>query len=151
MKSKICFLVLIIAALNLAAFGQEVTEVNSQIARRLLLGRHMLSLQWISWDEFGRADVTEKNGVLSLKGVQKGRGNNDILEIEGVITEVNRYDFRFKGKISIRVSYNNNGEKCIREGEMTFKITGKRKYWRLQEMENPCEEIIDYVDIYFRR
>jgi hypothetical protein len=33
---------------------------------------------------------------------------------------------------------------------MTFKITGKRKYWRMQQFDNPCDEAADYVDIYFR-
>jgi hypothetical protein len=37
-----------------------------------------------------------------------------------------------------------------RTGEMTFRVTGKRKYWRLMEMDNPCEGVTDYVDIYFR-
>jgi len=44
----------------------------------------------------------------------------------------------------------NNGEECVREGEYNFKATGKRQYWRLQEMDN-CEggNVVDYVDIYF--
>ena len=33
---------------------------------------------------------------------------------------------------------------------ITFKTKAGRKYWRMQEMDNPCEAVTDYVDIYFR-
>jgi hypothetical protein len=33
---------------------------------------------------------------------------------------------------------------------MVFKITEKRKYWRLQEMQSPCDTATDYVDIFMR-
>ncbi len=145
--------VIITSILLLAAgvFAQQKTAVNSQTAKNMLLGKHMFSLQWISWDYFGKATVTEKEGMFYLEGEQKARDSEDYLSIEGVITEVNRYDFKFNGKIVTSVSHNNNGEPCVREGDMTFKITGKRKYWRLQEMDSPCEGIVDYVDIFFRK
>jgi hypothetical protein len=38
----------------------------------------------------------------------------------------------------------------MRQGDFTFKVTGKRKYWRMQEMDNPCDEATDYVDIYYK-
>ena len=132
------------------AFAQEKTVINDAAAKRNLLGKHLFSLQWISWNHFGSATVTERNGVLYLKGSQKGRGNTDFVTIDGTVKEVNAKSFSFDGKIVIRVSHNNNGESCTRTGEMTFAITGKRRYWRLQEMQNPCEDIVDYVDIYLR-
>jgi len=111
-----------------------------------------LSLQWIGWDYFGRADVTQRSGVLYLKGEQKGRGENssDYLKIDGIVTRVDAKEFKFDGKIVMQISHNNNGQPCERTGEMTFRITGKRKYWRLAEMDNPCDGVTDYVDIYFR-
>jgi len=48
------------------------------------------------------------------------------------------------------VSHINGGEPCLREGEMTFAITGKRRFWRLQQMQNPCNEVVDYIDIFLR-
>lgn len=132
------------------AFGQEKTVINSQYAKRKLVGRHFLSLQWISWDWLGRAYVNNRKGVYYLTGSQKGRGNDDRLKIDGIITEINRYDFKFNGRITSKISDLNDGEECVREGDMTFAITGKRKYWRLQEMNNPCDTATDYVDIYFR-
>lgn len=134
-----------------SAAAQEKTAVNNAYAKRLLLGKHFFSLQWISWDHFGRADVTEKDGLLRIRGEQRSRENDDLLTIDGIITEVNRYNFRFRGTIVTKVSHNNGGEPCVREGDFTFAITGKRKYWRLQEMDSPCEQIVDYIDIFLRR
>jgi hypothetical protein len=116
----------------------------------MLLGRHKLSLQWISWDYFGVATVTNRQGVYSVKGQQKGRGNNDLLTIEGMIVSIDAKSFVFKGTISTTISHINGGKPCVRDGDFTFKITGKRKYWRMQEMDNPCDEAADYVDVYFR-
>jgi hypothetical protein len=126
------------------------TVVLDQAAKRMLLGRHMLSLQWVSWDRFGRADVAERGGTLFIKGEQRSP-EGDYLEIDGLITMVDKTSFTFRGKIVSRVSHINNGEPCTRDGEFTFAIKGGRKYWRLQQMDNPCDPVTDYVDVYFRR
>jgi hypothetical protein len=78
------------------------------------------------------------------------RRNGDFLTIEGDITSVDEKSFTFTGKVVMRISHINEGQPCTREGELTFRITGKRRYWRMQEMDNPCDEATDYVDIYFR-
>ena len=141
---------LLLSLFIISSFAQEKTVVNDAKVKNMLLGKHMLSLQWISWDYFGSATVTNKDGVFYLKGRQKGRGNTDFVEIDGIITRIDLKQFKFDGKITIQISHINSGEPCLREGEMTFAITGKRKYWRLQEMDNPCDPVTDYVDIYFR-
>lgn len=126
------------------------TIVKDEKQKKKLLGRHMLSLQWISWKKFGVATVSEKNGTLYIKGQQLGKGKTpDYVKIDGVITEVHPKKFKFDGTVLTRVSHINNGEECRREGEMTFEIRKKRKYWRLAEMKNPCSVVTDYVDIYF--
>ena len=130
--------------------GRQQTIINDQNAKQMLLGRHRFSLQWISWDYFGSATVIETNGTLSITGEQRGRGNTNYVKMEGIITRVDAKEFGFSGTIIIQVKDNNNGEPCKREGEMTFRITNNRRYWRLKEMDNPCEGIVDYVDIYFR-
>lgn len=71
MKKIILAGLLIFYAFGFAVFAQEKTVVNDANAKRMLLGRHLLSLQWISWDYFGSATVTNKRGVLYLKGMQK--------------------------------------------------------------------------------
>ena len=148
-------LILILAAIATAA-AQKAEKVypkvivNDMAAKQMLLGAHRFSLQWISWDNFGKATVTEKNGSLFIKGEQRGRGNGDVVTMDGVITRVDAKEFTFDGEIITRVSHINNGEPCKRTGEMTFRITGNRRYWRLQQMNNPCDEAADYVDIFFR-
>jgi hypothetical protein len=54
------------------------------------------------------------------------------------------------GKVETRVDYIADGKVCPREGRFTFRITGKRRYWRMKEMNNPCEDVVDYVDVYLR-
>ena len=149
-KKKYLAIVLLMTAFGFSVFAQEKTIVSDVNAKAMLLGRHKLSLQWISWDYFGQANVTNKNGVLYLKGEQKQRGGTDYVKIDGVITSVSAKEFKFDGIITTKISHIADGEPCERTGEMTFRITGKRKYWRLQEMDNPCDGVTDYVDIYFR-
>ncbi len=131
-------------------FAQNKTNLNNRTAAAMLLGKHKLSLQWISWDYFGSATVSNKGGVYSIKGEQKGRGNSDFVKIDGTIKSIDAKEFLFDGTIIMQISHINGGQPCVREGEFTFKITGKRKYWRLQQMDNPCDQVTDYVDIYFR-
>ncbi len=132
------------------AAAQGRTVINDRAAAAMLLGKHKLSLQWISWEHFGTATFTNEAAVYSVRGSQKGRGNADLLTIEGIIVSINAKQFVFEGKIVTQVSHINGGKPCIRQGDFTFRITGKRKYWRLQEMDNPCDEATDYIDIYFK-
>lgn len=134
-----------------ASVAQERTKINDKAAAKKLLGRHLMSLQWISWDYFGTATVTNKRGVYYLKGEQKGRGNTDFVTVEGVITRIDAKEFWLDGKVTTQVSHINGGKPCVRDGQdIVFRITGKRKYWRMTEIDNPCEAVADYVDIYFR-
>ena len=150
MRNELTVIFILLFLLSVSVFAQEKTVVNDANSKQMLLGKHKLSLQWISWDYFGTATITQKNGIFYLKGKQDGQQNEDYLTIDGKITEISAKEFKFNGKIVTKVSDNNSGQPCLREGAMTFKITGKRKYWRLAEMNNPCEGITDYVDIYFR-
>lgn len=148
--SKKLLVLITLAVLAVSAAGQERTDVNDAAAAKMLVGRHKLSLQWISWDYFGSANVTNSRGVYRIKGDQKGRGNNDFVKIDGVIKSIDVKEFVFEGTIITQISHINGGQPCTRDGEFTFKITGKRKYWRLMQMDNPCDPVTDYVDVYFR-
>lgn len=148
--SKKLLVLIALAVLAISAAGQERTDVNDAAAAKMLLGRHKLSLQWISWDYFGTANVTNSRGVYRIKGDQKGRGNTDFVKVDGVIKSIDAKEFVFEGTIISQISHINGGQPCTRDGEFTFKITGKRKYWRLMQMDNPCDPVTDYVDVYFR-
>lgn len=141
------------AIFPVTAVGAEKTTktvIKDKKQKKKLLGKHMFSLQWISWKKFGTATVTEKNGILYIKGEQKGKGEKpDFVTIDGIITEVSPKSFKFNGEIITRVSHINNGDECKRTGDMSFAIKGKRKYWRLVQMKSPCSVVTDYVDIFF--
>ena len=148
MKKSLLTLTLLVFSLSIVA--QQRTDINNAAAAKMLAGKHKLSLQWISWDYFGTATVKNTHGAYSIKGEQKGQGNTDFVTIDGSITRIDAKEFTFDGKIVLQISHINGGQPCERKGEFTFKITGKRKYWRLMQMDNPCDEVTDYVDIYFR-
>jgi hypothetical protein len=150
MLKKLTLILIVVSCLTLAVFAQPKTIVNNARAKSMLLGRHRLALQWVSWNYFGTATVAERAGVLTLKGEQRQRGGTDFVRVDGRIVAINARDFVFDGTIVTQISHINGGAPCTREGEMTFKITGTRKYWRLMEMTNPCDAVTDYVDVFFK-
>lgn len=138
------------AAKEAAPTAPTKTQVNDDKAREQLLGEHVMTLQWISDNKnVGKAQVTEENGLLKLKGEQRAAKGN-YFTVEGVIERVDAKSFVLVGKVETRVDYIAGGKVCPREGRFTFRITGKRRYWRMKEMDNPCEAVVDYVDVYLR-
>jgi hypothetical protein len=127
------------------------TTVVSEAAKAKLLGKHRLALQWISWTKFGEVTVAaDANGVMTIKGEQRGaKGGADVLTVDGVITRVEDKAFQMNGTVVYHVADIANGRACERRGTLTFKITGKRRYWRMQEMQSPCDGVTDYVDVFF--
>lgn len=139
---------------------------NEQDARRLsgerrVIGKHMLSLQWISWEYYGSVTIKkEADGTLTCKGEQLARkckdaeegckANDDYVKLDGTIEIVDRNHLTFTGEIRTKIYHINNGQEVLREGTFHFEATGNRKYWRLQEMTNPADECVDYIDIYFK-
>lgn len=113
-----------------------------------------MTLQWIDWGDLSNAgSVTIKSDgkALSITGEERGRGESDgdYLRIKGRIVSADEKSFVFEGDIVTRIAANGDGGECRRSGTMRFLTTGKRRYWRLQEMLSPCSDVTDYVDIYF--
>ncbi|MBP6749924.1 MAG: hypothetical protein KA144_09820 [Xanthomonadaceae bacterium] len=138
-----------------AGARQGVANGLDAAAKAKLVGKHRLTLQWIGWSDLsvaGKLKIEERNGVLRAEGEQTGRGENegDLLRVSGKIVSASQDGFVFEGEIVTRVSHIAGGAECKREGRFAFKTKGGRKYWRLQEMDNPCDQATDYVDIYFR-
>ncbi|MBA2494349.1 MAG: hypothetical protein H0V31_06600 [Acidobacteria bacterium] len=100
---------LVVVSFSFSVFAQQKTIINEAKAKKILLGKHLFSLQWISWDYFGSAIVSNKNGVFYLKGEQKQRKDSDFVKIHGVITEIDAKEFTFDGTIITRISHINNG------------------------------------------
>ena len=151
-------LLLVLVAMVATGVNAQTRKKNGQGNRKPMtteqrvLGRHMLSLQWISWDYFGYCDIKKQaDGTMTCKGEQLSKENDDYLRIDGTIEIVDAKHLKFTGTIAMRIYHINNGEECLREGTFDFVATDNRRYWRMQQMKNPCDECTDYVDIYFRR
>ena len=142
------------AAASTHAIARDANGLDAA-ARARLVGEHMLTLQWLGWGDLsgaGKLVVEDAGDTLPMRGEQRGTGENseDYVRIDGRIISATRDGFVFEGEILTRVHYIANGTECRRSGTFTFKATGKRRYWRLQEMQNPCDSATDYVDVYFR-
>ncbi len=118
-------------------------EINHPI-----IGENYLGLQWISWDKFGTT-VVKRNGEgdLEIQGKQELRG--DFIKIEGLVEIINQDEFIVKGKITTKVDHINS-DVCTREGNLHFKKTQGKKYYRLQDKKNPCHNVTDYIDIFVK-
>ncbi|WP_213668229.1 hypothetical protein [Roseococcus pinisoli] len=124
------------------------TEVLDRGALNRLRRNSGMSLQWISWDNSrGHLRVEERDGLVLLRGTQQQRNGPGRLEIDGVVLRIDRTSFVFRGRIDIHQAPGDRAE-CPRSGDLHFRVTGSRRYWRMQEMET-CGRLTDYVDIYF--
>ena len=127
------------------------TVIHDAKAAHILLGEHDFSLQWVSWDDFGVASVTKKSGLWRINGRQDSEENDDYITIDGIITEISAYEFIFDGTIVTRIHYIADGDAVSRKGLKTFRMTRGRPYWRMMEMNNPSDSVVDYVDVFVRR
>ena len=144
-SSAFCFSMLLLRDAEAASPAAQKTA-----GERKLLGKRMFSLQWLLDGEkikYGTANITRKDTGLHIDARHELNGNYAILK--GDLVVVDPTEFTVTGELVTRVSYINNGKECPRNGTFTFKATGKRKYWRMQAMENPCQNVLDYVDVYF--
>ena len=127
-----------------------MSEKQRETFVKNILGRHMCSLQWISWKDFGTVTISlDSDGTIYVKGGQKSKTNSDYLDIDGTLTVINPLHLKFSGEIITCVDHINNGNPVKRKGTYNFTVAGQRRYWRMQEMTNPDDPCCDYVDIYF--
>ena len=94
---------------------------------RKVVGKHMLSLQWISWKYFGTATITkEADGTLRCTGEQLSRGDDshigDYLKLDGTVRIVSEKELEFTGSIRTKIWHIAGGEEVERAG--TFTIDG---------------------------
>lgn len=134
------------AATNPAALAPvQKTEIRDQTAYERLMHNSGVTLQWLWSDERGHLVATDKNDVVSIAGTQENA--EGALDIKGDIVSIDKDRFLFRGTILI-VDAPDQGRRCERTGDFEFKATGKRRYWRLQQMQT-CDHLTDYVDIYY--
>ena len=140
-------LLLLAAAAPPAPDPSQPTIVSDPAALARLRRNAGITLQWISWDYRGRVRVSEAAGRIHLSGAQNERSGRGRLALDGDVVEIGSSSFTFRGRIAI-ADTPDPGRDCLREGTYEFRITGRRRYWRLQQMEQ-CDGLTDYVDIYF--
>jgi len=140
-----------LAELNQDDSGNFImSEQQRETFVKNILGKHMCSLQWISWKDFGTVTISQDSDkTIHVKGGQKSKTNSDYLDIDGTLTVVNPLHLKFEGEIITCVDHINNGKPVNRKGTYNFTVAGQRRYWRMQEMTNPDDPCCDYVDIYF--
>ena len=127
-----------------------MTDQQRETFIKNILGKHMCSLQWISWKDFGSVSISYgADNMLYVKGGQTSKTNGDFLEMYGTLNVLNPLHLQFNGQIITCVEHINNGKPVKREGTYNFTVAGQRRYWRMQEMNNPKDGYCDYVDIYF--
>jgi hypothetical protein len=124
-------------------------QVKDKAARKKLLARHALTLQWIESKQKGAVTIWEDAGYVRVAGEQRDAATGNFVTVEGWITKIEAKQFKLRGRVVTRVGYIADGKECAREGDFTFLIKGGRKFWRLQEMKNTCanDGTVDYVDI----
>lgn len=121
------------------------TEIKSQTAYERLLNNSGVSVQWLWSAERGHLNAKDVNDVVRIDGTQANFEGT--LKINGEIVSIDKDRFTFRGTILI-LDAPDKGRRCERTGDYEFRATGKRKYWRLQQMES-CDRLTDYVDIFY--
>ncbi|MBP3227363.1 MAG: hypothetical protein J6M53_01115 [Bacteroidaceae bacterium] len=142
------------ASAQKSSSGKPATPKNIKALERKVLGKHFLTLQWISWEYLGTVKITKaSDGTLRCKGEQLSRGDDshigDYLKIDGTMRIISALELEFTGTIRTKIWHINNGNEVVREGTFTFLSTQGRRYWRLQQKKNPADGCIDYIDISF--
>ncbi len=140
---------LALAMLLIGAHPGPHTTVNDSGALRRLQTNSGMTLQWIGFEtpQRGHVRVEVQDGLVTLAGSQRDPGSSGVVTISGYIESIDMQTFTFVGRIVI-IDAPDVGRECVRQGRLNFKATGKRRYWRLQDME-ACDGLTDYVDIYF--
>ncbi|MGE8638740.1 MAG: hypothetical protein ACN6PR_08870 [Achromobacter sp.] len=121
------------------------TEIRNQAAYERLLNNSGVSVQWLWSADRGHLTAKDENDVVRIDGTQANFEGT--LKIKGEIVSIDSDRFVFRGTILI-LDAPDKGRRCERTGDYEFRATGKRKYWRLQQMES-CGRLTDYVDIYY--
>jgi hypothetical protein len=151
MIKMLASLALLLAATGAAAQASppERTIVNDRAALQRLRRNSGITLQWISFETpgWGHVAATMRGGLLHLSGSQLERDGPGRLTLDGDVLSVDPRSFTFKGRIVI-TGAPDPGRNCVRDGTYEFRVTQRRRYWRLQDFE-ACDGLADYVDIYF--
>jgi hypothetical protein len=135
------------SASSSAAPSSAPTRIVDKAAAARLRANKGVTLQWLDWNTRGSARVTVAHGVWTLRAAQAQAGGPGRLFLEGRMTEVGRDYFLFDGTVRI-TDTPDVGRQCEKHDTWRFAVTQNRRYWRIRTFEW-CDQLTDYVDIYF--
>jgi hypothetical protein len=138
-------------AIMVPAIAHADPTISDQAAAKQILGKHALTLQWLGFGDLrtaGTVNVVAKEGHWLLSGKQEAK--EGFVTLDGEVVAVDQSTFDFQGKVVTRADGNNNDQPCERNGRYTFLRKPGKKYWRMQPIDNPCDPVADYIDIYLR-
>lgn len=72
---------------------EQITKIENK-----LIGKHKLSLQWVSWETFGSVDILRDADGLSIEGIQELNGN--FVSLFGKIKVIDEKVFLLQEKLS---------------------------------------------------
>lgn len=130
-----------------APAGRTIVDDSAALAR--LRRNSGITLQWIGFQSPARGHVilSRRGGFLHLTGAHAERQGPGRLTLDGDVLRIEARSFTFRGRITI-ADTPDRGRNCVRDGTYEFRVTQRRRYWRLQDIE-ACDGLADYVDIYF--
>jgi hypothetical protein len=148
---RLVLIATVLCASMVPAAARQLGETNivSERALARLKANKGVTLQWLWNAKPGKLTVTETPDGIRLKGAQ-GPDEGKTLAIDGVVIRLEEKSFTFRGRVEIFEP--EAGVPCIRDGTLTFRITGARKFWRMKEQIAGCQgraDLTDYVDILF--
>jgi len=130
------------------SFSLLSAQNTSQVAEDALIGEHMFGVQFI-WDGYGTAKITRNEaGELIIKAEQFSSNKEEYVYLNGKIELIDDRNFTITGHLKLFT------EGCCglldREVSYTFRKTGNRKYWRLKERDDLCDQYTCayYMDIF---
>ena len=147
MKKTICLSFLL--AVILQATAQTKTAAAPTLPVRT--GQHSFTIQWIEFNKSNPGKVNVKkiaDQEYSIEGEQRDPKTKEYVTIKGTFLDKGKI-LKFNGKIISKINTINAGQPCELNGLSIFKASGKRQYWRLQQMLNCDGQTTDYIDIYF--
>lgn len=143
MKNFNFFLILI-----LSSFGTTAQTEKLIATEDALIGEHMFGVQLI-WDGYGTAEISRnEKGDLIIRGEQYSSNKEEYVLLEGEISVIDERNLTITGHLKLFT------EDCCGplDGEVsyTFRKTGNRKYWRLKERNDLCDQYTCayYLDIF---
>lgn len=138
------------SALIVAFLFLGTVATRSQV-KPVRTGWHSFTIQWIEFNKSNPGKVNVKkiaDHEYSIEGEQRDPKTKEYVTIKGTFLDRGKI-LKFNGKIISKINTINAGQPCELNGLSIFKASGKRQYWRLQQMLNCDGQTTDYIDIYF--